>query len=87
MKRRLALLALVLVGCGEGLTVPVQDASTDGVGTNCCVQYTSGLPVPGCWMCKGIVRCVTTLCESATTLPRCSVQPDGPYSAERPECL
>jgi hypothetical protein len=85
--KKIILLALVLVGCGEGLTVPTPDGASDAVATGCCLQYTSGISVPGCWMCgDGVLRCVTTPCESVTTLPKCTTQPDAAWSCEHPEC-
>jgi hypothetical protein len=70
---------------GMDAEAPAHDVEV--IATRCCLQYPSGLAVPGCWMCAdGVLRCVTTACQSASSLPLCSVQPVGPYTADHPDC-
>ena len=82
-KRIIFALALLLGACGgEGLE------TSDVPQENCCLQWQSGLEVPGCWMCaNGVLRCVETACKQATVLPLCAMQPSDPtWTAEHPNC-
>lgn len=89
----LAFLALVAFGACDGTAMDTTDGGDDGgadaianVGT-CCVHYTAGSQVVGCWRCGDVLRCAGTSCEvGAATLPLCGVQPSAPYTLDSPSC-
>jgi hypothetical protein len=95
MRIILALLALVVAGCCDGLTVPPAPGPDAGRADTvpegpCCMQWEPGpgaFSVPGCWQCGPQIRCVGTPCSTgATTLPACAVQPSEPWTSGHPHC-
>jgi hypothetical protein len=75
--KKIILLALVLVGCGEGLTVPatIKTADTGGaVDTTprspCCIYFESPVPaVTACWLCGPVVVCAGDDTNVSATCP------------------
>jgi hypothetical protein len=68
----LTMLALLGIGCGEGLKVPAPDALPAAVGSDpsvCCVFYEATSEWQTCWGCGDVVICVGVPCIEG--IPSC----------------
>jgi hypothetical protein len=66
----IALLALVLAGCGEGLTVPAPDgAAPDVQRAACCAYFEGATSDTACWVCGPVVVCVGNSSPTSSVCP------------------